>query len=320
MKPFGMGEPSRPAKAGHYVLVPTVLSIALTACAMRTIPRPTDALAAPLFADAPADVARMGRESNEARFDVLTALLAERRIPFTVEAFTIQPRKTEPRTQGRNVVVTIAGRGPEIVLGAHYDAARLADGTLSKGAVDNAASALVLVRVAETLSRTRLRRQIRVVFFDMEELGLLGSAEFVRAHRERAMRLMVNFDVNAFGDLVMVGPRSPLNADALQRVRAVCVAVAAECVEFPQMPPSDDRSFQAGKVPAVSIATVPAVQGHELWLLLNGGKASGLQQGFTPQILSTIHTPADRSDLVDRNAMIRAYRIAVSLVATLDRE
>ena len=303
-----------------YSLAPALASIALAACAIRTMPRPTDAVASPLFANAAADVARMERDTNEARFDVLTAMLAERQIPFAVEPFTIQPRKAEPRTQGRNVVVTIAGRSPEIVVGAHYDAARLGDGTLSKGAVDNAASTVVLVRVAETLSKMRLRTQTRVVFFDMEELGLLGSAEFVRAHRDRSMRVMVNFDVNAFGDLVMVGPRSASNGATLQRVRAVCVEVAAECVEFPRMPPSDDMSFHAGKIPAVSIATVPAVQGHELWLLLNGGKAAGLQPGFTPQILSTIHTPADRSELVDRNALIRTYRIAVSLLATLDRE
>ena len=303
-----------------YSLAPAVVLIALAACAIRTIPRRTEAVAAPLFANAAADVARLERDTNEARFDVLTAMLAERDIPFAVEPFSIQPRKAEPRTQGRNVVVTIAGRNPGIVLGAHYDAARLSDGTLSKGAVDNAASVVVLVRVAETLSKMRLRTQTRVVFFDMEELGLLGSAEFVRAHREQSTRVMVNFDVNAFGDLVMVGPRTPSNDAALQRVRAVCVEVAADCVEFPRMPPSDDMSFQAGKIPAVSVATVPAVQAHELWLLLNGGKASGLQPGFTPQILSTIHTPADRSDLVDRNAMIRTYRIAVSLLATLDRE
>ena len=302
-----------------YPLVPAMVSIALASCAIRTMPRPTEAVAAPLFANAAADVSRLERETNEARFDVLTAMLAERHIPFAVEAFTVQPRKGESRTEGRNVV-TIAGRGPEIVIGAHYDAARLEDGTLSKGAVDNGASTVVLVRVAEALSKMRLRTQTRVVFFDMEELGLLGSAEFVRAHRERPVRVMVNFDVNAFGDLVMVGPRSESNGDALQHLRAICAEVAAECVEFPRMPPSDDRSFQAGKIPAVSIATVPAVQGHELWLLLNGGKASGLQPAFTPQILRTIHTPADRSDLVDRNAMIRAYRIAVSLLATLDRE
>ena len=109
-------------------------------------------------------------------------------------------------------------------IGAHYDAARLPDGTLSRGAVDNAASTVILVRLAETLSKMRLRTQTRIVFFDMEELGLLGSAEFVRAHRDRPMRAMVNLDVNAFGDAVMIGPRTASNGVAFESLRASCVA------------------------------------------------------------------------------------------------
>ena len=302
---------------GFYSLVSMGASVALAACAVRTMPPPTAAIVAPLFSGAQGDVARMERDTNEARFDVLTSMLAERHIAFAVEPFTIEPRKGEPRTQGRNVVVTFPGRSPEIVVGAHYDAARLLDGTLSKGAVDNAASSVILVRLAEALSKIRLRAQTRIVFFDMEELGLLGSAEFVRAHRDRSMRAMVNLDVNAFGDAVMIGPRTASNGFAIERLRASCVDIAAACVEFPRMPPSDDISFQRGGVPAVSMATVPAVQAHELWLLVNGGKESGLQPGFTPGILGTIHTTADTSALVDRDAMAQAYRITMSLVATL---
>ena len=90
--------------------------------------------------------------SNEARFDALTALLRSRGLTFTVEPFTIEkPVGREPRTEGRNIVVTI-GEGPEeVVIGAHYDAVRLADGSLSPGAVDNAASSVMLIRLAEAL-------------------------------------------------------------------------------------------------------------------------------------------------------------------------
>ena len=300
-----------------YSFVSVAALAVLAACAVRTIPPTTAGVVAPLFSSAREDVARMERDTNEARFDVLTSMLAERHVAFVAEPFTIEPHKGEPRTEGRNIVVTIPGRSPEIVIGAHYDAARLPDGTLSKGAVDNAASAVILVRLAETLSKRRLPAQTRIVFFDMEELGLLGSAEYVRAHRDRSMRVMVNLDVNAFGDAVMIGPRTASNGVTLESVLASCGQLAATCVEFPRMPPSDDISFQKGGVPAVSIATVPVVQAHQLWLLLNGGKESGLQSGFTPRVLETIHTTADTSALVDRDAMARAYRITVSLVATL---
>jgi len=306
------------ATCRFYSLAVAPALIALSACAVRTIAPATTAAAAPLFANALADVDRMQQATNEARFEALTGILAERSLAFEVEPFTIEPRKGEPRTTGRNVVLTIPGRAPEVVVGAHYDASRLADSTLSEGAVDNAASVVVLIRLAETLSKARRNTRIRVVFFDMEELGLLGSAQFVQAHRERPMRAMVNLDVNAFGDTLIFGPRAGANDAALRALRAACIAIAANCVEFSRMPPSDDVSFQKGGIPAVSIATVPEVQAHQLWLLMNGGKESGLPTGFVPQILRTIHTVADRPSLVDRDAMVRAYRIALALIAALD--
>jgi Zn-dependent M28 family amino/carboxypeptidase len=299
---------------GFYPVAAAAALCALSACAVRTLPPPTAAAAAPLFANAVADVARMERETNEARFDAVAAMLTERGIAFEVETFTIEPHAREPRTRGRNIVVTTAGRTPEIVVGAHYDAARLADGTLSKGAVDNAASSVILVRLAETLSKARPKTRIRIVFFDMEELGLFGSAAFVRAHHDRQVRGMVNLDVNGFGDTVIFGPRAGAGDPPFRALRSVCLAIGSRCVEYPTMPPSDNLSFQKGGIPAVSIATVSELQAHQLWLLMNGGRASGLQAGFAPEILRTIHTAADTSALIDREAMVRAYRLALGLI------
>src|SRR5687767_758542 len=66
---------------------------------------------------------------NDARFEALTALLKAQGLPFTVEAFTVDKPPAsaanaapDPRTRGRNVVVTL-GAGPDtVVVGAHYDA------------------------------------------------------------------------------------------------------------------------------------------------------------------------------------------------------
>jgi Zn-dependent M28 family amino/carboxypeptidase len=292
----------------------------LAACAPRTAPIVSVPEASRVFAGAVAEVARLGADSNEARFDALTRLLTERKLRFEVEPFTIEPRKGDARTQGRNIVVTIPGRDPEIVVGAHYDAVRLADGTLSKGAVDNAASVVVLVRLAGTLAANRLRNRVRIVFFDMEELGLLGSARYIQDHPERKALAMVNLDVNAFGDTLIFGPRAGSNDAAFRAMRQVCIEVSRACVELPRMPPSDDISFQKAGIPAVSIATVPELEAHQILLLVNAGKESGLQAGFAPQILRTIHTASDTTSLVDADAMARAYRAVLALVGRLKTE
>src|SRR5262245_4790938 len=96
-------------------------------------------------------------DSNQARFEALSRILRERNVTFEVQPFTIEkPIGKEPRTDGRNVVASFGDGPQEIVVGAHYDAARLADGSLSRGAVDNAASTIILVRLAERLAADKL--------------------------------------------------------------------------------------------------------------------------------------------------------------------
>ena len=145
--------------------------------------------------------------SNEARFDALTAMLRGRGLTFAVEPFTIEkPLGREPRTEGRNVVVTLGESAEEVVIGAHYDAVRLADGSLSLGAVDNAASSVMLIRLAEALRAEKLPVRVRVVWFDMEELGLVGSAQYVKQHGADRIGAMLNFDINAYGNTIVYGP------------------------------------------------------------------------------------------------------------------
>jgi hypothetical protein len=85
------------------------------------------------------------------------------------------------------------------------------------------------------------------------------------------------------------------------------------------MPPSDDLSFQKAGIPTVSMATVSELQAHQLWLVMNGGKESGLQPKFTPDVLRTIHTAADSSSLVEPAAMAQAYRVVMGVIARLNR-
>jgi hypothetical protein len=83
------------------------------------------------------------------------------------------------------------------------------------------------------------------------------------------------------------------------------------------MPPSDDLSFQKAGIPTVSIATLSELQAHQLWLLMNGGKESGLQQKFAPEVLRTIHSAMDTSSLVDPTAMAQAYRAVMGVIGRL---
>jgi hypothetical protein len=262
------------------------------------------------------DVARVASSAtNDERFDAITALLRNRNLAFIVEPFTIgKTVGREPRTEGRNIVVTL-GEGPEdIVVGAHFDATRLQDGSLSRGAVDNAASSVLLVRLADALRHEKLGVRLRLVWFDMEELGLLGSEQFVRKHGSENIRAMLNLDVNAYGDTLLFGPSERADNSALRRtIVETCAAEDVPCVGFPQMPPGDDRSFVRAGVPTISLALLPAIEAHQLWLLMNGG-GSHPTPGERPPILRTIHTGEDTPGKVREQDMAIVFRFGLALV------
>ena len=114
----------------------------------------------------------------------------------------------------------------------------------------------------------------------MEELGLVGSARYVQQHASDRIVAMLNLDINAYGNTVVFGPSERPDNAALRRAFVqTCAAEDIACVGFPQMPPGDDRSFVKAGIPTISLGIVPAVEAHQLWLMMNAGPNAGLAQG-----------------------------------------
>ena len=258
---------------------------------------------------------------NDARFEALTALLKAQGLAFTVETFTLDrppasaPNQIpDPRTRGRNVVVTV-GDGPDtVVVGAHYDAKWLSATAISQGAVDNGASSVMLVRAAAALKNERLGSRITFVWFDMEESGLIGSAKYVEAHGRDRIKAMLNYDINGYGDTVLFGaPQGGADPRLARAMLETCAGERVDCLRFDGMPPGDDRSFGARTIPTLSIAILPATEAHQLWLMLHA-KSAGLTQGFAPPIFTTIHTPGDVPDKLNGTSIDTAGRLAQALI------
>lgn len=257
--------------------------------------------------------------SNDQRFDALTAMLTERGVPFAVEEFALdKPDPRDGRPRGRNVVVTLGTGADEIVVGAHYDAVRLKDGTMGPGAVDNGGSSVMLVHLASALrAQPPAGVRLRIVWFDMEESGLVGSRRYLEAHRGDRIRAMLNYDINAYGDTVVFSEAPGGESPELRRAMLeACAAERVDCLRFPQMPNSDDRTFGRAKIPTLSVAMLPAAEAHQLWLMLNT-KESGLAPGFAPPIFRTIHTADDVVAKVDGASMATVQRLARALVTRL---
>ena len=99
---------------------------------------------------------------------------------------------------GRNVIGK-AGKGPLVIVGAHYDTRRLADNdpdTTQRnqpvpGANDGASGVAVLLELARALNRESLRNEIWLAFFDAEDNGRLDGWDFSVGSQTMAQNLTV---------------------------------------------------------------------------------------------------------------------------------
>ncbi|MEI2703415.1 MAG: M28 family peptidase [Baekduia sp.] len=103
----------------------------------------------------------------------------------------------------RNIVGSVAGSGPVLVVASHYDTLTYPKGHLGGNNAAAAVGAVIeLARFARSADRPEAARGIRFVLFDGEqqtsrdssrfyELGLRGSKAYVRAHAEEVEALVL---------------------------------------------------------------------------------------------------------------------------------
>lgn len=92
-----------------------------------------------------------------------------------LELFNFAP-SLQSFDQGVNIVAEHPGTDPKagvILLAAHYDTV-----PNSPGANDNASGVAVILEIARLLAQKNTLRGLKIVFFDQEEVGLLGSFAF----------------------------------------------------------------------------------------------------------------------------------------------
>jgi len=100
--------------------------------------------------------------------------------------------------QGRNIIGK-AGKGPVVVIGAHYDTRRVADNDPDPalrnqpvpGANDGASGVAVLLELARVLDKKRLTNEVWLTFFDAEDDGHLDGWDFLVGSSEMASHLTV---------------------------------------------------------------------------------------------------------------------------------
>jgi len=164
-------------------------------------------------------------------------------------------QKVEKRL-AQNIVAEIPGTGDEdgwIYLVAHYDTV-----AVSHGAADNGAGTVNILKAAEYFKQNPSKRNLRIIFFSGEELGLLGSWAYVEKHKDEIIndaKLVINVDMS--GDpigrnlLIVLGTEQLLGYAA-----GVCREDGIIFVEKKDIYSSDCMPFACYQIPSINIARV----------------------------------------------------------------
>jgi glutaminyl-peptide cyclotransferase len=188
-----------------------------------------------------------------------------------------EPIPNEPRL--RNIVGTLRGREPGVVLGAHYDTLVEPKGFV--GANNGAAGTAVVIeaaRAVQRLPRPAGAREVRFVLFDGEEPeaglpeesvdfyseGLRGSRAYVAAHPGRTAAMVL---LDYVGNRGLQLPREGSSTPSLwTEVRAAAARVGAKRLFLNRVGPAivdDHTPFLRDGVPAVDLIDW-SYPGHDL--------------------------------------------------------
>lgn len=114
-----------------------------------------------------------------------------------------EPSDTPTPRVWNNVIVEIPGReapSEVLIVGAHFDAAPLAP-----GADDNGTGTAALMELARVLRDSPMKRTVRFVFFNLEEVGLVGSKQNAENLRPKLRRAGAPGSVAPKGGEAVVG-------------------------------------------------------------------------------------------------------------------
>ena len=162
------------------------------------------------------------------------------------------------RTQSavaKNLIAEIPGRTDEwIVLCAHYDGHDLA-----QSAIDNGSGVAAVLTIAEELAPMvcSLQRGLRVIFFTIEEWGLMGSRAYVDEMSEQERRqiaLVINLD-SVVGGSKLTALTSGFEELASFVSAASAIAGTPIATYLPMMANSDHFNFARHGIPALRLVS-----------------------------------------------------------------
>lgn len=192
-----------------------------------------------------------------------------------------------------NLICSLPGASEsEIVVGAHFDLVEA-----GHGVVDNWTGASLLPSLYQSLAVAPLRHTFRFVAFGGEELGMVGSKEYVKQLRKshEPVIAMVNMDTLGLGETEVWASRADPKLVSLLERTATAERLPLSIMNVEKVGSTDSESFREKRIPAITI--------HSL----------------TAATLPILHSAKDRIEAVHKDRYYRTYRLVLAYLAALDQ-
>ncbi len=204
---------------------------------------------------------------------------------------------------GENLVADLGGpdKAPLLLIGAHYDKV-----AIGHGATDNASGVAAVLELAQALKAKPLEHhRVQVVFWDLEEKGLLGAHAWVATAGREQPALYVNFDVFGWGDtLWMMTPAAEGDSLLVAALRAASRHEKLGFAPGDKYPPTDHLAFLKAGWPAVSFSLVGSDEIDPILAVFGGGKPAQV-----PKVMQVIHSERDTTAELDASRVDDALRV-----------
>ena len=123
-----------------------------------------------------------------------------------------------------------------------------------RNANDNTSGVITLIEIYERLTEMQ-RAQTAFIFFDNEEIGLLGSSQFKKKHaKEMESKLLINFDCVADGDHFLLAVTKDADKVHGEMLKKTFATTPAKEITFGQADKIFYPSDHIGFTKAVSVA------------------------------------------------------------------
>ena len=252
------------------------------------------------------------------RLQLLVRALELHAIPYRRLAYTA------PTGPGVNIEIALGGGAPVLILAAHYDRVAVAG-----GANDNASCVAAAIDVYRAVAAAGAPKRItlKVVFFDDEENGLMGSRDYAATAAPgtpNAIFGVVSLELCGIGDAFGIWDIHAGMEDSLI-VRALRAAGKAEGIYSGVHGPvprfsSDHASFLARGVPAVGLTVLPRADEATLRAYVTDPNSlRWLFRWMRPTIFRTYHTAADGAATVQAAALAMVARVIARAVGEAER-